>query len=190
MADLGRGIGLVSATDVGAVEPSRECVAALVVPHLDFVGRLLRHLGTPEADVEDLMQTALSVAVERLDDIRPGCERAFLAQTAVRLAAGTRRARARTREVPTDDLPEVADGRPTPDELWEKRQGFAALHTILDDMAAELRAVFVLFEIEEMTTVEIAGVLQIPQGTVASRLRRGREVFLGRVRALHAGGRP
>jgi RNA polymerase sigma-70 factor (ECF subfamily) len=37
--------------------------------------------------------------------------------------------------------------------------------------------VFVLFELEEMTMAAIAETLQIPPGTVASRLRRARERF-------------
>jgi RNA polymerase sigma-70 factor (ECF subfamily) len=41
----------------------------------------------------------------------------------------------------------------------------------------DLRAVFVLFELEEMPTAEIAEALELPTGTVASRLRRAREEF-------------
>jgi RNA polymerase sigma-70 factor (ECF subfamily) len=58
------------------------------------------------------------------------------------------------------------------------------LDRVLADMDLDLRAVFVLYEIEEVTMAEIATVLQIPPGTVASRLRRAREDFLARVRRL------
>ena len=51
-------------------------------------------------------------------------------------------------------------------------------------MDLDLRSVFILYEVEEMTMAEIAAVLQIPPGTVASRLRRAREDFLSRVRRL------
>ena len=44
-------------------------------------------------------------------------------------------------------------------------------------MPKDLRTVFVLFEIEELTMAEISNVVEIPTGTVASRLRRAREVF-------------
>jgi RNA polymerase sigma-70 factor (ECF subfamily) len=50
-------------------------------------------------------------------------------------------------------------------------------------MDLDLRTVFILYEVEEMTMAEIATVLQIPPGTVASRLRRAREDFLARVRS-------
>ena len=44
-------------------------------------------------------------------------------------------------------------------------------------MPSDHRAVFVLHEIEEMTLSEIASALTIPQGTVASRLRKARRLF-------------
>jgi hypothetical protein len=44
-------------------------------------------------------------------------------------------------------------------------------------MPIELRSVFTLFELEQMTMLQIAGLLELPQGTVASRLRRARELF-------------
>jgi len=55
-------------------------------------------------------------------------------------------------------------------------------------MTLELRAVFVLFELEEMSTPEIADLLEIPTGTVASRLRRAREEFQKLVTRLRAKG--
>jgi RNA polymerase sigma-70 factor (ECF subfamily) len=51
-------------------------------------------------------------------------------------------------------------------------------------MDESLRVVFVLYEFEEMNMSEIADVLEIPRGTVASRLRRARSEFRERVSAL------
>jgi len=51
-------------------------------------------------------------------------------------------------------------------------------------MGPDLRTVFALYEFEEMSMTEIAGVLRIPRSTVASRLRRGRANFRQRVRSL------
>jgi RNA polymerase sigma-70 factor (ECF subfamily) len=44
-------------------------------------------------------------------------------------------------------------------------------------LSLELRAVFVLYELEDFTMAEIARTLELPPGTVASRLRRARETF-------------
>jgi RNA polymerase sigma-70 factor (ECF subfamily) len=60
---------------------------------------------------------------------------------------------------------------------------------MLDQMPLDLRVVFVLYEIEELKMAEIATVVGIPQGTVASRLRRGRAHFAAQVAAHEAGGR-
>jgi len=46
--------------------------------------------------------------------------------------------------------------------------------------------VFVLYELEEMTVPEIASLLDLPLGTVSSRLRLAREEFDGSLRRLRA----
>jgi RNA polymerase sigma-70 factor (ECF subfamily) len=48
---------------------------------------------------------------------------------------------------------------------------------VLEQLPLDLRAVFVLFELEGMTSPEIAELSGVPLGTVASRLRRAREHF-------------
>jgi RNA polymerase sigma-70 factor (ECF subfamily) len=58
------------------------------------------------------------------------------------------------------------------------------LDRVLGQMEVDLRTVFVLHEFEELNMSEIAGVLEIPRGTVASRLRRARQEFRERVIAL------
>ena len=56
-------------------------------------------------------------------------------------------------------------------------QGDVKFAQVLEQLSLELRAVFVLYELEEFTMAEISEALEIPPGTVASRLRRGRETF-------------
>ena len=56
-------------------------------------------------------------------------------------------------------------------------------------MPDELRTVFVLFEIEEMPTPEIARTLDLPVGTCASRLRKARETFEAMVKRMRAAER-
>ena len=59
-----------------------------------------------------------------------------------------------------------------PDAL-EKRAR-EALARALDTVSRELREAFVLFELEELSAPEVAKLLHIPVGTVASRVRRAR----------------
>ena len=65
----------------------------------------------------------------------------------------------------------------------------------LAELSTEQRAVVVLVDIEEFTIAEAARMLNLPPGTVASRLARGREYLRGllqayRVESARRGGRP
>jgi RNA polymerase sigma-70 factor (ECF subfamily) len=59
----------------------------------------------------------------------------------------------------------------------QRRADIQLCDLALSKVAPDLAEVFVLFEIEEMSSPEIASLLEIPLGTVASRLRRAREDF-------------
>jgi RNA polymerase sigma-70 factor (ECF subfamily) len=148
------------------------------------VARILRNAGTAEADIDDDVQRVFIALSNRLDDVRLGAEKSFLVQTALNMAAHARRTAARRRETLTERPPEVGDLAAGPEEIAERRQTRRTLDRILGAMAPDLREVFVLFELEEMTVTEIAFVLEIPAGTVASRLRRARSDFRERVSLL------
>jgi RNA polymerase sigma-70 factor (ECF subfamily) len=148
--------------------------------YLDFVARVLRNAGTPEADIDDAVQRTFIAASNRLDDIRPGAEKSFLLQTALNVAAHARRTLARRREVAADEAPELIE-RFTPEQLTDQKRARQLLDRILDELDPDLRTVFVLYEFEQMSMTEIATVLTIPRGTVASRLRRARADFQERV---------
>jgi RNA polymerase sigma-70 factor (ECF subfamily) len=79
---------------------------------------------------------------------------------------------------------------PTAEELLDERRAQDLLRHVLDSMPVDLRVVFVLFEIEELTLREVATLLDIPLGTVGSRLRRARASFQGIVRRLQGGSNP
>src|SRR5258706_3304283 len=158
---------------------------ALVNDNADCIRRWLRRLGVLEADLADAAQQVLLVVARKLDKVREGCERGFLFQTAVRVASDSRRTRTRRREVPEDVLHSLPDEGRRPDEDLEARLRRAQLDRILDKMPIELRAVFVLSEIEELTMAQIAVLMDTPPGTVASRLRRARAEFSEHVARLH-----
>jgi RNA polymerase sigma-70 factor, ECF subfamily len=149
----------------------------LVASHLDFVWRSLRRLGVREADADDATQQVFLTANEKLLKIKSGSERAFLIGIAIRIASHMRRGYQR-RDAAHQRLSSVAaEPNPTPEELTEELQARKLLDRILDEMSEELRVVFVLFELEELSTDEMAALLALPRGTVSSRLRRAREIF-------------
>jgi RNA polymerase sigma-70 factor, ECF subfamily len=170
---------------VNAVADAR--LRTLVHDHYDFIWRSLRRLGVPHTDVDDCAQQVFWVAARKLAIITEGSERAFLFSTALRVASDARRSRVRRREVPQeDDAPQPCDAGPRPDEIADQRRARALLDEVLAQLPLDLRTVFVLFELEEMPTQEIATLLELPTGTVASRLRRAREEFQKLVRRLQA----
>jgi len=156
----------------------------LVDRYVDFVARVLRNAGTPEAEIDDDVQRTFIAVANRLDDVRPEAEKSFLLQTALRMAAHARRTVARRREVHDSDAQLRIQVPIQTEQLLDQKRARELLDDVLSTMAPDLRMVFVLYELEELSMIEISGALEIPQGTVASRLRRARADFRERVRAL------
>jgi RNA polymerase sigma-70 factor, ECF subfamily len=165
---------------------------AIFDQHYDFVWRSARRLGVAAEAVDDAAQEIFLVASRKLDQIRPGSERAFLFSTALRVASDSRRATARRHEVADGEdesvLELAPDPSPGPDELTDQKRARELLDAVIRSLPIDLRSVFVLFELEGMSMIEIAACIDIPAGTVASRLRRGREMFHEKVKRLQARG--
>jgi len=152
----------------------------LVGDHHAFVWRSLRRLGVPVADLDDATQEVFVLAAKNLRTILVERERGYLFKSAIFVAAHARRtARRRRKEVSDDDqLYAAVDPKARPDESAEANEARERLQTILNQLPDELRGVFVLYELERFTMQEISDALALPSGTVASRLRRAREVFM------------
>ena len=163
---------------------------ALVSENSRAVWRFLCRLGLSEADADDALQEVMLVAARRLEDIRPGKERAFLLSSAYRVAAAARRVRTRRQEVSAELLLEMADPNPHPDSVLEQRRALRLLDEVLGQMSIERRAVFVAAEFEGLSLTEIAEVMGVPRGTAASRLRLAKEEFRARVERLEAHHNP
>lgn len=152
----------------------------LAKAEFQFIWRSLRRLGVwPEDVVDDAAQHVFEVAAKKWHQAEPGRERAFLYRIAVFTAAEQRRARrVGQREQANDAVVSAAshEGH-DPDALCQERQYRAHLDAVLAELTDELREVFVLYEIEQLSCVEIADLLEMKVGTVSSRLRRARECF-------------
>lgn len=158
----------------------------LVDTQFDFVWRSLRRLGVPAADADDAAQDVFLVAARRLDQIVSERERGFLFATAVRVASTFRRAARRHPEEPAAEVEQFQSLGKSPEELSELLRARPLLQAILDAMPIEQRAVFILSELEELASHEVAELLELPLGTVFSRLRSGREAFQTAARRLSA----
>lgn len=154
--------------------PSAERLEAMFELHHELVWRTLRRYGLDAEAAADIGQQAFVVAIERIDDIRFGSERAFLVGTALRLAASARRKSARWQLEAQMDAHVRSLAKDQPEVQTRNLQ---LLDLALSQLDAGLLEVFVLFDIEGLSAPEIAQALSIPTGTVASRLRRARAEF-------------
>jgi RNA polymerase sigma-70 factor, ECF subfamily len=171
-----------------AIATSADRLTELFHDHFDLVWRTVRRLGVPPEALDDAAQEVFVIASRRLAAIEPGKERAFLYGTAVRVASTARRTSSRRRRAqpPPEDGGAIdpADTAPAPDELVDRKRARELLDELVARLPDDTRPVFVLYELEGLTMDEIATCLEVPPGTVASRLRRARETFQAAVAKL------
>lgn len=162
---------------------ARRRLSAMFSEHYSVVFRVLRRMGIDPARAEDGAQQVFVVAARRLEDIVAGKERAFLTGAAVNMARRIRRER--SHQAMNSEPPRSGPGA---DDLVDRKRRRELLDRLLEEMEEDLRVVLVLAEIEGQGKREIAEVLDIPEGTVASRLRRAREDFVARLKRHRAKG--
>ena len=173
---------IVPAKRPAPTEVDRARLERIFNAHHAVVWRALRRRGlTPEA-AEDATQETFLLAAERLSDIQPDRERAFLIGTALRMAHTLGRKTVRWQL--DDDMDDRLSDARDPDETRADAQ---LCDLVLSKVDPELVEVFVLYEMEELTSPEIAELLAIPLGSVASRLRRAREQFRSAAERIQKG---
>ncbi|MFL5304961.1 MAG: RNA polymerase sigma factor [Polyangia bacterium] len=144
----------------------------MFVAHHAMVWRTLRRRGLTADAAADAAQQTFLIAAERLDDIQADSERAFLVGTALRVA------RSMGRKTLRWQLEEDMDRRVVAvQDHGDTRAAVELCDLALSSVDPDVAEVFVLFELEGLSSPEIAASLEIPLGTVASRLRRAREQF-------------
>lgn len=165
-----------------ASRPGMRRLEQMFRAHHDLIWRTLRRMGLSPEAAADATQQAFLIAAERLDEIRQGSERAFLFGTALRLARSNMRTTRRWQL--EDDMDLHSQPAVRIEELTDHRRAIELMDRVLATLDPDLLAVFVLFELEGVSTPEIAKMIGIPVGTAASRLRRAREAFRAAVAHL------
>lgn len=160
----------------------RGAIGEAYAAHHAPVRAFAQHLVGDDAAAEDIVHdtfVALPRAVERFRGESP--LRGFLigvaanhARRHIRSAMRRRRAMARLEEAPTA-------GPPDPSQVTARRQLADRLLCALDRLPVDQRVAFVLCEVEQRTSVEVATILDVPEGTVRTRAfharRRLRELL-------------
>lgn len=142
----------------------------LLGQHRSRVVRLAAHVLRRDAEAEDVAQEAFVRAFQRLPEFRgTGPFSSWLFQITVRLCLSRRRAARWQRELSEAAAPEAVSASFPDSRLL--------IDTLLDHLTPPMRAALVLREIEGLEYEEIAQTLQIPVGTVRSRLHAARAQF-------------
>jgi RNA polymerase sigma-70 factor (ECF subfamily) len=155
--------------------------------HFRFVWRTLGRLGVREADLMDMTQNVFVVVHRQLPSFEGRSELTTWLFSICRLVAKDYLRSAPIRREVVVDVRDLARERGPGDRTLQHLDTQDLSHlleAIMSRMPEKLREVFVMFELEEMSGEEIAGLLALPVGTVRSRLRLAREAFQREVKRL------
>ena len=168
----------------------------LLRPHLDALYRLAYRLTGNPADAEDLVQDVLTklypqrAVLASIEQLRPWLARVLYrqfvdngrrhARTPFASVQQTRECEQRVSEDPLAGLPDPAPG---PEEMAARQAGRVCLQHALDSLGAEHRLVLMLHDVEGYTLSELETMLEIPLGTLKSRLHRARRQLRDRLEA-------
>jgi RNA polymerase sigma-70 factor, ECF subfamily len=175
-------------TQAHAVVSSSGEFRELFENHYDYVWCSLRRLGVQQRDLEDLTHDVfleVHAKLDRYDRARP--MRPWLFAFALRFASDYRKLARHKTELRADIDEQRTDESPY--EAVRERESAELLSRALDALSLELRAVIVLYEIDEVPMKDIASALGIPLNTGYSRLRLAREQCANALRDL-SGGTP
>jgi RNA polymerase sigma-70 factor, ECF subfamily len=139
-----------------------------------FAWRVLRRLGVAERDVDDVCQEVFVTVHRRAASFEGrSSPRTWLYGICVRTASEYRKRAVNRHEVVADRPPEPAVDANQEDHA-ALREARAMLDRILDGLDDDKRAVFVLYEIEELPMAEVAIAIGCPLQTAYSRLHVAR----------------
>jgi RNA polymerase sigma-70 factor (ECF subfamily) len=149
----------------------------------ELVGRYMRRafaiayrIVEQREDAEDVVQDAFIRGLERLDTLQRGRPfRPWFFRIVVNQALNLRRGRAVRR---TEPVPEQAASKlPTPELQAERAVLRGVLTTALDALPETQRTVVVLAELEQLTSAEIATIMELSPGTVRWHLHQARRAL-------------
>ena len=152
-------------------------ISQLVDQHFESVYRFAYRLSGTSHDAEDISQQAFLDAQRKLDTLRePDKVRAWLFMIVRNLYRRRIRDQATHGEVALEVLVE-----PAGEERVEQSLDSESLQQVLNSLPEEFRSVLLLFYFRELSYREIAEQLNVPIGTVMSRLSRGKQQLRERI---------
>jgi len=165
-----------------------------VLPHLDDAMNLACWLCGNRADAEDIVQDAFLRAFKYFDRFQGGNARPWLLAI-VRNACFSWLERNRSKKLvfvadarleAEAEASRQGDATPSPESALQQRQDADALNQAVAALPEEFREALILREIQGLSYKEIAAVIDVPIGTVMSRLARARKLLLTNLQEIPA----
>ncbi|MET0387951.1 MAG: sigma-70 family RNA polymerase sigma factor [Polyangiales bacterium] len=175
------GAQLSCATEAAPERETREALAVEEVyeAHFDFVWRTARRLGTPESQVDDVVQEVFVVVQRRLAEFEGRSQlKTWLFGITRRVVLANIRRHGRQQRISLDELAELADPscQDAESQLMAD-EDTQLMYSLLDELSADKREVFVLAELEELSGPAIAEALDLQLSNVYARIRVARRAF-------------
>ena len=157
-------------------------ISQLVDQHYESVFRFAYRLSGTSHEAEDISQQAFLDAQRKLDTLRdPDKVRAWLFMIVRNLYRRQIRDRVTHGEIALEVLVEPVDQKRGSDKQVEQSLDSESLQQVLNELPEEFRSVLLLFYFRELSYREIAEQLDVPVGTVMSRLSRGKKQLRERI---------
>lgn len=170
-----------------ALRKEPESLDRLIEGWLPVVLSWCTRLGGPRVDAEEAAHDVLMVVARRLDAVYDADRFPAWLFGVTRRTLGRHRRRAFvSRWIPGIDV-DSRDPSAGPVRLYAVSEQTRRVQELLERMSEEDREVLVLAFLEDRPDTEVAEMLEIPLGTMKSRLRRARERFLKMARAVELG---
>ena len=148
---------------------------AMMLPHMDAAHNLARWLLRNEQDAQDVVQEAYLRAFKSFGGFHGSNGRAWLL-TIVRNTSYTLLKKNQAADFTTfdEEIHVAGDESASPATILEHAEDAELIKEAMDELPAEFREILVLRHQEGLSYKEIADIVQIPPGTVMSRLARAR----------------
>jgi RNA polymerase sigma factor (sigma-70 family) len=166
---------------------SRDRFEETVLPYLDAAYNLARWLTRNEQDAQDMVQESYLRALRSFHTFQAGRDGRAWLLTIVRNTCYTWMLQNRPREMhmPLDENTQDALATSSnPETALIEKKSSQAVREALESIPFEYREVLILREWEELSYKEIAQIVNVPLGTVMSRLSRGRRELYNRLCAV------
>ncbi len=153
----------------------------LALPVLPSLYRHAFWLCRNHAEAEDLVQETISKALRAFDSFHAGTNfKAWVFRIFRNTFLTSRTGIAASRTVFLEDHPDLlgmTDASPTPEDCLIRLDNQTVMNEALDQLQPHLREVLLLCDVEELKYKDIALVLDVPIGTVMSRVSRARRTL-------------